>query len=66
LIFGGVLSSNGCPEDDRVWSFREAEEPHAMLPGSRLMPPPSNNHMLQADEPAFARFIEGVGELVAI
>jgi hypothetical protein len=37
-----------------------------MLPGSRLMPPPSTNHMLQPDEPAFARFVEGVGELVAI
>ena len=33
--------------------------------GSRLVPLPSNNHILQADEPAFAMFVEEVERFVA-
>ena len=51
--------------DDRVWAFREAEELHAMVPGSRLVPLPSNNHILQANEPAFAIFIDEVERFVS-
>jgi pimeloyl-ACP methyl ester carboxylesterase/DNA-binding SARP family transcriptional activator len=50
--------------DDRVWSFEEAEELNAMVPGSRLVALPGSNHILQADEPAFATFIEAVEEFV--
>ena len=51
--------------DDRVWSFAEAEDLHAMVRGSTLVALPGNNHILQADEPAFARFIDAVEEFVA-
>lgn len=51
--------------DDRVWSFREAEELHAMVPGSRLVALPGSNHILQAGEPAFDLFIEAVEEFIA-
>ena len=51
--------------DDRVWSFEEAEELSAMVPGSRLVALPGSNHILQADEPAFAMFINAVEEFVA-
>ena len=47
-------------DDDRVWAFDEAEELQAMVPGSRLVRLPSNNHILQAEEPAFATFIDEV------
>ncbi len=51
--------------DDRVWAFREAEELHTMVPGSRLVRLPSNNHILQANEPAFATFIDEVERFVS-
>ncbi|HEX6658419.1 MAG TPA: hypothetical protein VF065_10080, partial [Ilumatobacter sp.] len=51
--------------DDRVWALREAEELHAMVPGSRLVRLPSNNHILQANEPAFATFIDEVERFVS-
>ena len=51
--------------DDRVWAFREAEELHTMVPGSRLVRLPSNNHILQANEPAFATFIDEVEHFVS-
>ncbi|WP_448006787.1 alpha/beta fold hydrolase [Agromyces bauzanensis] len=50
---------------DRVWSFSEAEELHAMVAGSRLVALPGRNHVLQADEPAFAMFIEEVERFLA-
>jgi len=46
--------------DDQVWSFEEAEELHSMVSGSELVKLPSNNHILQAHEPAFAEFIDAV------
>lgn len=51
--------------DDQVWAFREAEELHAMVPGSRLVRLPSINHILQANEPAFATFIDEVERFVS-
>lgn len=51
--------------DDRVWSFEEAEELHAMVPGSTLVALPGNNHILQAGEPAFATFVEAVEDFIA-
>ena len=51
--------------DDKVWSFDEAEELNAMVPGSRLVALPGSNHILQADEPAFAVFTEAVEQFVA-
>ena len=52
------------PTDDKVWSFQEAEELHAMVPGSTLVALPTNNHILQAGEPAFATFIETVEQFI--
>jgi pimeloyl-ACP methyl ester carboxylesterase/DNA-binding SARP family transcriptional activator len=51
--------------DDRVWSFEEAEELHTLVAGSRLVPLPSNNHILQAGEPAFGMFLEEVEAFLA-
>lgn len=51
--------------DDAVWSFREAEELAALVPGSRLVPLDSNNHILQDHEPAFARFVDEVERFLA-
>jgi len=51
--------------DDRVWLFREAEELHEMVAGSRLVALPSSNHILQAHEPAFGCFIDEVERFVA-
>jgi DNA-binding SARP family transcriptional activator/pimeloyl-ACP methyl ester carboxylesterase len=50
--------------DDLVWPFEEAEDLHAMVPGSTLLALPGNNHILQAGEPAFATFIGAVEEFV--
>lgn len=51
--------------DDQVWSFDEAEDLHAMVPGSQLVRLPGNNHILQAGEPAFAQFIDEVEAFLA-
>lgn len=51
--------------DDQVWAFDEAEELHSMVAGSRLVGLPSRNHILQADEPAFATFIDEVERFLA-
>jgi pimeloyl-ACP methyl ester carboxylesterase/DNA-binding SARP family transcriptional activator len=51
--------------DDQVWSLAEAEELHAMVAGSRLVTLDSRNHILQADEPAFAQFIAEVHAFLA-
>lgn len=45
---------------DQVWSFSEAEALNALVAGSRLVALDSSNHILQADEPAFARFVQEV------
>jgi pimeloyl-ACP methyl ester carboxylesterase len=50
---------------DRVWSFSEAEELHSMVAGSRPVALPGSNHILQADEPAFAMFIDEVERFLA-
>ena len=52
--------------DDRVWSFDEAEELHALVPSSRLVALDSSNHILQADEPAFGAFLGEVEAFLAI
>lgn len=44
-------------DDDRVWPFDEAVELHTMVPGSTLVALPSRNHILQAEEPAFAQLV---------
>jgi pimeloyl-ACP methyl ester carboxylesterase len=46
--------------DDQVWSFQEAQDLHAMMPGSRLVPLDSRNHILTAGEPAFGTFVDEV------
>jgi DNA-binding SARP family transcriptional activator/pimeloyl-ACP methyl ester carboxylesterase len=45
---------------DQAFSFTEAEDLHALMPGSRLVALDSSNHILQADEPAFATFMTEV------
>jgi DNA-binding SARP family transcriptional activator/pimeloyl-ACP methyl ester carboxylesterase len=52
-------------KDDRVWRFSEAEELHSLIPGSRLVELDSSNHILRADEPAFARLMHEVREFLA-
>lgn len=52
-------------DDDRVWSFAEAEELHAMVPGSRLVALQSRNHILQESEPAFGEFLDHVESFLA-
>jgi pimeloyl-ACP methyl ester carboxylesterase len=51
--------------DDQVWPFAEAEDLHALVPGSRLVELASRNHILQAGEPAFAEFVEQVEAFLA-
>ncbi len=51
--------------DDQVWSFDEAEELHSMVSGSHLVKLASNNHILQADEPAFTEFIDEVNRFLS-
>jgi pimeloyl-ACP methyl ester carboxylesterase len=51
--------------DDQVWSFEEAEDLHAMVPSSTLLALPGSNHILQAHEPAFTRFIDAVEKFLA-
>ena len=51
--------------DDQVWGYEEAEELHALVRGSRLVPLDSRNHILQADEPAFGVFLDEVGRFLA-
>ena len=45
---------------DHAFSFSEAEDLHALMPCSRLVALDSSNHILQADEPAFATFMNEV------
>jgi pimeloyl-ACP methyl ester carboxylesterase len=51
--------------EDRVWSFAEAEELQQMISGSRLVRLDSNNHILQAGEPAFGVFLDEVEAFLA-
>lgn len=51
--------------DDQVWSFAEAEDLHALIPGSTLVPLPGNNHILKGDEPAFRLLIDAVNRFLA-
>lgn len=51
--------------DDQVWSFAEAEDLHALVPGSRLVALPSRNHILRGDEPAFQLLIDHVTGFLA-
>ena len=46
--------------EDQVWSYDNAEELHGLIRGSRLVPLETNNHILQAGEPAFAQFVAEV------
>jgi DNA-binding SARP family transcriptional activator/pimeloyl-ACP methyl ester carboxylesterase len=52
-------------KDDRVWRFREAEELHSLVPGSRLVELDSKNHILRTDEPAFERLMHEVSQFLA-
>ena len=52
--------------DDQVWSFDEAEDLHVLVSAAAASSPlPSRNHILQADEPAFARFLDEVETFLA-
>jgi DNA-binding SARP family transcriptional activator/pimeloyl-ACP methyl ester carboxylesterase len=46
--------------DDQVWPVSEATDLQAMVPGSQLVELASRNHILKADEPAFADFLDHV------
>jgi pimeloyl-ACP methyl ester carboxylesterase len=56
-----ILHSRG----DQAFSFAEAEDLHPLMPGSRLVPLDSPNHILQADEPAFVSFMNEVRTFLA-
>lgn len=51
--------------DDRVWRFREAEELHSLVPGSKLVELDSKNHILRTDEPAFERLMHEVNQFLS-
>jgi DNA-binding SARP family transcriptional activator/pimeloyl-ACP methyl ester carboxylesterase len=53
------------PTDDRIWSFDEAEDLHKMVAGSKLVPLPSRNHILQPEEPAFRLLLDEVEAFLA-
>lgn len=57
-----VKVSNWLTHIDHDWTSPvwQAEEPHAVVPGSRLVALPGRNHILQPDEPAVAMFVEEV------
>jgi pimeloyl-ACP methyl ester carboxylesterase len=46
--------------DERLRPFADAEQLAQLIEGSRLVPLDSRNHILQAEERAFSRFIEEV------
>lgn len=46
--------------DDRNVPFEEAHELASLIPGARLVPLQSNNHILLADEPAWGTFMDEV------
>lgn len=52
-------------DEDQVWDVEEAEELHSMVAGSRLVRFNSNNHILQAHEPAFTELIEEIERFLA-
>lgn len=52
--------------EDLVWSFEEAEELHAMIRGSRLVPLDSRNHILRTDEPAFDHLLAEVRRFLGV
>jgi DNA-binding SARP family transcriptional activator/pimeloyl-ACP methyl ester carboxylesterase len=49
---------------DQVWSIGEAEELRALIDGSRFVVLDSRNHILQADEPAFGRFVDELEQFI--
>ena len=50
--------------DDHRVPFAQARELAAAIPGSRLVPVVSANHLFRADEPAWAEVVERIGEFV--
>jgi pimeloyl-ACP methyl ester carboxylesterase len=46
--------------DERLRPFADAEQLAELIPGCRLMALDSVNHILQADEPAFGRFLDEI------
>jgi pimeloyl-ACP methyl ester carboxylesterase len=46
--------------EDQVWGYENAVELHGLIRGSRLVPLATNNHILQAGEPAFDQFVAEV------
>ena len=51
--------------DERLRPFADAEELADLVPGSRLVALDSRNHILQAEEPAFGRFLDEVEAFLA-
>jgi pimeloyl-ACP methyl ester carboxylesterase/DNA-binding winged helix-turn-helix (wHTH) protein len=51
--------------DDGVSPFEEGRKLAACIPGARFVPLESKNHVLLADEPAWARFLEEVRAFLA-
>ena len=54
------------PRGDLVWSFDDAEELHAAIPGSRLVALDTRTHILRADEPAFGQFLREVRDFLGV
>ena len=50
---------------DQVWPLSEAEDLHALIPGSTLVTLSSNNHILRGDEPAFGALLDAVESFLA-
>jgi pimeloyl-ACP methyl ester carboxylesterase len=51
-------------ERDAVIPFAEARKCAARIPGARLVPLPSNNHVILEHEPAWQQFVDEVSEFV--
>jgi DNA-binding NarL/FixJ family response regulator len=52
------------PDKDRVVPIEEARILAALIPGAQLLPIATQNHMPLAEEPAWSRFIEHLGDFV--
>jgi pimeloyl-ACP methyl ester carboxylesterase len=51
-------------EQDSVVPFEEARFTASRIPGARLVPLQSNNHILLENEPAFSKLLEEVSEFI--
>lgn len=54
------------PKNDAIVPFEQGRFMATLIPGSRFVPLESNNHILLADEPAWAQFLEEVYDFLGV